>query len=253
MTTGARPTDGHRGVGRGYAVMTYARSGGTYLAQLLGSTGCLGQPEDWFNGKGYRDRGIAGYPLDREGQLAKVVSEGRSANGVFGVKLSPVRCDELRGFDWAGRLAPLAFIHLTREDRLGQAVSDSKAQQTQQYRSTSGAKGEGVYDGARIARSLDNQLRDEARARRFFAVNGITPLELTYERLLADEANVLTEIARLVGVDTTPIPDRGRIKLAVQRDATSEAWRRRFLAENGDLGQMPAVGYGAGWRRWLGR
>lgn len=210
------------------------------------------RPEGWFNGTGYRDRGIADYPLDREGQLAKV-SEGSSANGVYGVKLSPVRCEELRDFDWARRLAPLAFIHLTRADRLGQAISDAKAQQTGQYRSTSMSRGMATYDGSRIAASLANQLRDEARVRRFFAVNGIAPLEFTCEDLLADELGILQRIAGFLGVDGVPLPDRARIELTIQRDATSDAWRERFLAEYGDLVHMPAVERGARWRRWLGR
>lgn len=241
---------------RGYVVMTYARSGATYLAQLLASTGVLGCPEDWFNGQGYRNRGIADYPLDRDGQLAMVRTRGRTANGVFGLKLSPVRCDALRGFDWAQRLGPLSYVHLTREDRLAQAISDVRAQQTRQYRSTSPPQTAPVYAGAKIAASLDNQLRDEARVRRFFAVNGIAPLEVTYEQLLADEAAVLHRIAGLVGVAEPVVADRSRIELEVQRDDLNAAWRERFLAENRHLASMPQVGppaIGPRLRGWLSR
>ena len=86
---------------RGYVVMTYARSGGTWFAQLVGSTGVLGRPEDWFNGQGYRDRGVTDYPLDCAGQRAMMLSRGMTGNGVFGVKLSPQRLDELWPRRWA--------------------------------------------------------------------------------------------------------------------------------------------------------
>ena len=243
------PETDHMSGSRGYAVMTYARSGATYFAQLAGSTGCLGRPEDWFNGAGYRNRGVADYPLDRDGQLAKIISQGRSANGVFGVKLSPVRCDELQDFDWARRLGPLAFIHLTREDRLGQAISDARAQQTGQYRSTSTVLAEASYDGAMIANSLNRQLLDEARMRRFFAINGIVPLEITYEGLIADEIAVLERVAGFLGLEEIPRPHHTQISLAVQRNATNDEWRERFVAEVSDFGPMREVSQG----RWWGR
>lgn len=226
---------------RNYVVMTYARSGGTYLSQLLGSTGCLGRPEDWFNGTGYRNRGHSDYPLDRAGQLAMVLSGGRSPNGVTGVKLSPVRCDELAGFDWQSPLAPLSYIHLVREDRLGQAISDARAQQTGAYRSTTAPRAEPRYDARRIIGSLHNQLLDEARVRRFFAINGIAPLELTYEALLANEAAVLARIAVFLEVDDLAEPDGAKIELQMQRDAINEEWRARFLAEHGGALTLPSV------------
>jgi LPS sulfotransferase NodH len=241
---------------RGYAVMTYARSGATWFAQLLGSTGVLGRPEDWFNGVGYRNRGVADYPLDRAGQLARVLSAGRSANGVYGVKLSPVRCDELRGFDWQGQLGPLAWIHLLREDRLGQAISDVRAQQTGQYRSTTPSGGPARFDAAMIANSLTRQLLDEARVRQFFAIGGIAPLELSYEQVLADEAGALARVAELVGVTEPLEPDRAAIALEVQRDAVSEEWRARFLAlqRGGEMAPLALhTGLGGRIRAILGR
>lgn len=236
---------------RGYGVMTYARCGATWLAQLAGSTGMLGRPEDWFNGKGYRDRGVADYPLDREGQIARMRTQGASANGIYGIKLSAVRCDELRGFDWAGEIGPLAWIHLTRADRLGRAISDVRAQQTGQYRSTSVATAEPRYDSAMIRAALAQQAADEARVRQFFALSGIMPLELTYEALRADPGGVLGLIATHLGLEERPVADAAQVTLAVQGDDLNEAWRARFLAEQAPVNYLPTLREGRGWRQFL--
>jgi LPS sulfotransferase NodH len=227
-----------------YVVMTYARCGATWLAQLLGSTNCLGRPEDWFNGKGYRRRGVVDYPLDRAGQLAKVLSVGRSDNGVTGLKLSPSRIDELAGFDWTGSLAPLRFIHLNRADRVARAVSEVRAEQTGQWRSTTPTEGEPRYDAPAIRLALVRHARDEARTQLYFALNGVTPLELTYEELHADPESVVSRIADFVGIGLTPSPDHARVTLSVQRDATNEAWRARYIADAAAPNALPSINAG---------
>jgi LPS sulfotransferase NodH len=224
-----------------YVVMTYARCGATWLAQLLGSTNSLGRPEDWFNGEGYRKRGVADYPLDRPGQLAKVFSLGRSDNGVIGLKLSPGRVDELAGFDWSGPLAPLRFIHLNRADRVARAISEVRAEQTGQWRSTTAPEGEPRYDARAIRAALVRHARGEARTRLYFALNGITPLELTYEELHADPEGAVARIAGFVGVALTAPPDHARVTLRVQRDATNDAWRARYLAEAAAPNALPSI------------
>lgn len=218
-------------VEKGLVVMTYARCGATWFAQMLGSTGCLGRPEDWFNGEGYRNRGLADYPLDRKGQLAVVHSSGRSPNGVAGVKLSVPRLLELEGFDWTSGLGELHFIHLVRRDRLDRAISDHRAQQTGQYRSTSHATGQPRYDRDRIEEIIEAQAREEAAIRRYFAVNGIIPLELAYEDIVGHEAETVRKIADWMGLDAVPSIDPDAIELEIQRDEINEAWRERFLAE----------------------
>lgn len=238
--------------GLNYVVMTYARCGATWLAQLLGSTGCLGRPEDWYNGKGYRQRGVADYPLDRAGQLAKVLSDGRSGNGVTGLKLSATRMDELAGFDWAGPLAPSYFIHLNRADRLARAISDVRAEQTGQWRSTTAGKAEPRYDATAIHAALRKQARDEARVRLYFAVNGIAPLALDYAALHADPEGVVARIAAFLGV-APAAPDHAQVTLGVQRDALNEEWRARFLAEAGGLGALPAIDPARGLGRMFRR
>jgi len=239
-------------VPRGYVVMTYARSGGTWFAQLLGSTGALGRPEDWFNGQGYRDRGVTDYPLDRAGQRAMMLSRGMTENGVFGVKLSPQRLDELWRSRWAEDFPERRFIHLVRRDRLGRALSDVKAQQTRQFRASSAGRGAPRYSATMIRDFILAQALNEARVQQYFALNGIAPLEIAYEDLLADVPAVLTRVAAFLGVSGSIQADADMVDLAIQRDATNIEWRTRFLAEHHTIDRMPTLVAGR-WERLIGR
>lgn len=237
---------------RGYVVMTYARCGGTWFAQLLGSTGALGRPEDWFNGQGYRDRGLTDYPLDRAGQRAMMLSRGMTENGVFGVKLSPQRLDELGGSRWAEDFPERRFIHLVRRDRLARALSDVKAQQTRQFRASSAARGEPRYSARMIRDTILAQAVHEARVQQYFALNGIAPLEIAYEDLLADVPAVLTRVAAFLGVSGGIQPDDEKVGLTIQRDATNVEWRTRFLLEQQTIDRMPALVTGR-WDKLINR
>lgn len=225
-----------------YVLMTYARSGATWLAQLLGSTGALGRPEDWFNGQGYRNRGVADYPLDRPGQLERAMVEGRSENGVIGLKLSVNRMDALKGFDWASRFAPTHFIHLTRRDALARAISEVRAEQTGQWRSTTEPRGQLRYDPDAIRKALIRQVRDEARLRLYFARNRIVPLEISYEDLAADPDDAVLHIADFLEVPFTARADHRKVTLTIQRDPTNTEWRDRFTRETFDLRVVPPLG-----------
>lgn len=224
--------------GRGYVVMTYARCGATWLAQLLGSTGCLGRPEDWFNGIGYRNRGVSNYPLDRQGQFAQILSAGKSSNGIFGVKLSPERCDQLSGFKWAEQLGAPHFIHLSREDQLARAISEVRAAQTGQWRSTTPPKNEPNYDAMAILKAIKRQAEDEARVRLYFALNQIKPFELSYEALASDPDGAVGCIAEFIGVRLSKAPDLSQVTLGIQRDALNDEWRARFCEDFADINQM---------------
>lgn len=240
-------------ISRSYVIMTYARCGATYLAQLLGSTGSLGRPEDWFNGKGYRDRGIDTYPLDRPGQIQTMLTAGRSANGVCGVKLSPGRLTEIAGLAWTEVLGMPRFVHLTRRDLLGRAISEVRAEQTGKWRSTSAQKAMPDYDADAIRTAIRRHVEGEAQIREYFAWNGIEPLELTYEELIADGPATVARIARFLEIEVPGEIDWTAITLAVQKDAINEEWRNRFLAKHKDLGSLPALNRGLGVLRFLKR
>ncbi len=135
-----------------YVICTAPRSGSTLLCTLLQATGVAGNPGSHFHEPSVAswagDHGVTPAPDEnRRDLLARVFraaqDTGRGRTGVFGLRLQ-------RGsFDYfAGQLAllhpgpagdaarmqaafgPVLFIHLTREDKLAQAVSYVMATQT---------------------------------------------------------------------------------------------------------------------------
>lgn len=215
----------------GYALCTTPRAGSNFLGQILQSTGRLGRPLEYLNAPARRRLGWEDYPDDPAAQLGLVLTEGATANGCYGLKLFPSQAEQAPG--WAQTLPRLGFIHLRRADRLGQAISWARALRTGQYRSTSAARAEPVYNGARIAACLADIVSEEACWSRFFAGAGREPLRLVYEEVAADPQKAVDAVAAALGVDEA-ICDLSAIDLAVQRDALSEDWRTRFIAERGD-------------------
>jgi LPS sulfotransferase NodH len=220
---------------RGYVICTAARSGSNFLAQLLTSSGELGRPLEYFNGPARRALDHPDYPDDPEAQLLAIPKLGATANGVYGFKLFMTQFEDVAHTRWALRLPNLSFLHLERRDVLGQAISFARAIQTGQYRSTSPRNGQAIYDGLSIARCLSTVITHQARWRAYFAINGLNPQILVYEDVVADPNAAVATVGRLMNLPSTPRADQALVDLQVQRDAESDEWRARFLAEHGDV------------------
>jgi len=227
---------------RGYAICTSGRSGSNLLCQYLASTGLLGRPREYFNAPGRRMFDDPDYPDGREKQIEQVLTTGATANGIYGIKMFPEYIDAVaEALPWTQRLPNLRFVLLRRHDLLGQAISFVRGLQTSQWRSTVPAQDTPSYDGDLIYERLRGIVRDYARWELFFARNGIAPARVAYETLVDDPQGCVDQVAGMFGLaGRTPI-DRTQITLQVQRDALTEEWRARFLAERRDLDRMDAL------------
>ena len=156
MNRSAEGDRGHQiGDGRGHAdsylICATPRTGSTLLCGLLESTGVAGHPESYFrrqDEQSWADRwGVKGSgdgTFGFDDYLEATMSAGRTANGVFAVrvmwgtlnevviKLGSIHSD-VAGSD-VGLLnrafGITRFIHLGRDDVVGQAVSWVRAEQT---------------------------------------------------------------------------------------------------------------------------
>lgn len=227
---------------RGYAICTSPRSGSNLLGQYLSSTGVLGKPLEYFNGHGRRSLGYPDYPDDPTQQIDWILSEGATPNGIYGVKIFPYQFDEVeKSISWTQLLPNLAFVLLKRRDLLGQAISALRAAQTQQYRSTQTTQGVPCYDGKEIQARLQVAVRDYARWDLFFARKDITPTIIIYEDMQADPQTAVDQVAQLFGLRGRAGVSAACIDLKIQRDAVTEQWRARFLAEYGCVSSLDAI------------
>jgi len=218
---------------RGYVICTAPRSGSNWLGQLLSSTGVLGHPLEYFNAPGRRRISDPSFPGQPEDQVQRVLTSGRTANGVYCVKMFAVQFRKVaRSIRLTRKLPELRFVTLTRRDTLGQAISWARALQTEQYRGTQAVRSAPVYNKRAIARQL-TEILDEYRAwAGYFARTGPPAAELVYEDLIGDPQGDVDRIAALFGIAAKLRPEA--IDLTIQRDALSEDWRRRFIQEMGD-------------------
>lgn len=269
------------------------RSGSTLLCRLLGETGAAGQPQEYFEavadtgrpphpgdfldglpatGLGIRDdvrppkapaysslEGLADY----RAHLARTLTEGTGANGVFGAKIMFNQLAEVRtlastlpeflGLAGApllqaliGSEEPVRYVWARRHDTVRQAVSMWKAVQTRSWRGDEARDGRSPeYRYEAIEHLRERFETDEAGWERFFAEHGISPLVVRYEDdLEADRDATIRTVLRFIGVHP---PDDLLLEdpIARQADHLSEEWVRAYHRDRVTHGRHAAVPGGA--------
>ena len=132
-----------------------------------------------------------------------------------------------------------AFIHLTRSDKLAQAISYVKAEQTGLWhKAADGTELERSappqkphYDHQQIQQRLSEFTDYDIAWRAWFSNENIKPLQIDYEVLSANPGSTLTEILAYLGIDyrTASNVRPGVLKLA---DETNQEWSTRFRMNN---------------------
>jgi LPS sulfotransferase NodH len=248
-----------------YAICSTPRSGSHFLGQLLFGTGVLGCPLEYFNRRNlvhWQARADAARAHD----LVRYVEGIRtSPNGCFGVKAHHPHLRTLTTYIPIREfVSAFVHIHIVRRDRLAQAISFARAQQTDDWISRGPASGrEAVYDGDLIRHCLIEINRQNAGWDYLFHAFGVRPLVVEYEALAADPPGCVRQTATFAGVDLpaeTPMPAP---RTSRQRDAESESWRDRFIEESQrrstswtDLDVLQHASAGVRekrphWKRWV--
>jgi LPS sulfotransferase NodH len=243
-----------------YVICTSPRSGSTLLCKLLAATGVAGKPDSHFHRPSLTDW-LAEYRLtpdpaasERE-VLADVfraaIAEGRGGTGIFGLRLQrhsfdyftdklavlhPAPGDDAQRFEAA--FGKTLFVHLTRPDKVEQAVSYVRAQQSGLWHvAPDGTElerlaphREPAYDGAEIRASVEIMTAYDREWEQWFAAEGVEPVRLTYDALAADPLGTLRQVLERLGQDIDAARGIGPSvrKLA---DGISHDWVTRFRAE----------------------
>lgn len=230
------------------------------LCKLLAATGVSGNPASYFHrpdlSDWMADCNLTPDPSLSETEMLETIfravhARGSLDTGLFGLRLQrhsfeffmeklrvlhPGHNSDLQRLEAAfGRTL---FIHLTRLDKVEQAVSCVKAEQTglwhvapdgTELERVAPAK-EPVYDAADIRATYDRFTAFDLGWQNWFEAQGIEPLRITYHALSADPPGCLRQILQVLGLDADAahgvVP--GVAKLA---DATNRDWVTRFRAE----------------------
>lgn len=131
------------------------------------------------------------------------------------------------------------FIHLSRKDRVSQAISRVRAEQTGLWhRHADGSEMERLappkephYDPDAIARHIEELNTLDAEWERWFEQHKLEPLRIAYDALSADPQKVLSEVLSSIGCDPT-VAEQVETPTAKLADRESQDWRQRFLSEN---------------------
>jgi LPS sulfotransferase NodH len=243
-----------------YIICTSPRSGSTLLCKLLAATGRTGNPDSHFHEPSLASW-LESFALSRadfasEREALSAVFEaarryGTGDTGLFGLRLQRGSFDffmQQAGILYPNRKSDLeriqaAFgktllIHLTRANKLDQAISCVKAEQTGLWhRAPDGtelerlsAPREPFYDAAEIARHLAEFAAFDAAWKDWFEREKVRPLQLSYDELALDPAGVLARVLDELGLDRAMARNIGA-PVARLADATNRLWADRFLEE----------------------
>jgi len=244
-----------------YVICTSPRSGSTLLCNLLAATAVAGNPASYFHRPSIsawlREFELVSESSWSERQVLErifsaAIDKGSLNTGMFGVRvqrssfeflaqklavLYPEHSSDLRRFQAAfGRTA---FIHLTRLNKIEQAVSYVRAEQTGLWHVASdgtelerqSAPGESTYDPGAIKAVVDEVTIYDNQWKSWFVEENIVPLSVTYESLSDCPNETLRQMLDYLGLDTEAasgiVP--GVAKLA---DKINGIWVERFRCED---------------------
>lgn len=229
------------------------------LCDLLKQTGVAGRPGSYFRPESMADfatrNNLPAQTLDGFDQayLTSAITRGTDGTQCFGLRimwphmpgltarlqqLFPAAKDELASLRAA--FGKLKFIHLSRTDKVAEAISLHIAEQSGLWhRHADGTElertpptAEPVYDYARIQTAYEDVMAGNDAWLAWFENQAITPLSISYEALAAAPAQHLRQILQFIGMDPSRadgiVP--GTAPLADERN---RAWAERFRAETG--------------------
>lgn len=236
------------------------RSGSTLLCDLLTQTGVAGHPNSFFCPQSIADFAaewdVPAPTLESFDQsyIETAIAHGSARTGCFGMRimwqnnipgllqrlvtLFP-RCDsDLDRLHAA--FGPLAFIHLSRQDRVAEAVSYAMAEQTGLWhRHADGTEmeriappTEPIYHFDQIQLFYQEVNEGHAQWDTWFADQGIKPLRVIYEDLAHDPLGAMRTILRFLDLDPAAADGitPGTARMA---DARNADWAARFRTEAG--------------------
>ena len=245
---------------KSYVICTSPRSGSTLLCRLLREAGNAGFPESHFHAPsveewlGYYDLEARAFST-RKDMLRAILSSahahGKGATDIFGLRMQrhsfdyfseqlrilfPELLNDVSRLEAA--FGKALFVHLRRENKLDQAISFVKAEQSGLWHmAPDGTELERlsepkdpVYDREAITAQLALAEAVDEAWESWFETERIKPFCITCDELSAAPYASLARMLSALGLEC-PRLDEKMPPVAKLADATNREWAERFLSE----------------------
>ncbi len=244
-----------------YVICTSPRSGSTLLCTLLAATGVAGKPASYFYGDSVadwlEDLGIVPEAGSSERDMleaafSEAMRQGRKGTRLFGLRQQQrglgLLCEKLAVGEpedladserFRRRFGPTLFIHLSRADKVAQAVSLLKAEQSGLWHMAPDGTEverlaphrEPIYDFGKLRACVDMVTAYDRNWEAWFRQEAIDPLRISYDALSADPVATLRSVLGHLGLDRSAADgiEPGVRKLA---DGTSADWVARYRRDS---------------------
>lgn len=225
--------------------------------EIIANTGCLGIPDEHFcpqNRARFTRKNNLPEAQEDQDLVRAIVDHYTLGSGIFSVKLFPYDLDWLLrifgaeggSVDWQllGETFPNAsFIRIDRKDKLAQAISLVKSQQTSLWHSDAAPffrHLQPYYDLGQLSRAKSILESDSQRWDNFFRRNAVQPLSLNYEEFSKDLMGSVGTIFEFLQVKS-PAKKMVLPEKRILRDSVSEEWKKRYEAETRTLNEVESV------------
>ena len=243
-----------------YIICATPRSGSTLLCDLLTDTGICGRPNSFFTRRFVHywarelNLSVAQWNNEHEfdqSYLCAVLQRGADGTRVFGMRLmweSVVELSKrLESFypdlsndnaRFCSAFGSPCYLHLTRADKVAQAVSLLRAEQSglwhvfadgsERERLKSGQVP--VYDASLLSELVAMLEEHDAAWLEWFSLQDIEPLRITYEALSCEPKDVMATVLSFIGLDSG-VAGAAEPKTAKLADSENHEWAARFRQE----------------------
>ena len=260
-----------------YIISATQRSGSNFLCDVLRNTGIAGSPDEYFV---YWDWAVHDpdrlkndifkpWLVPHHAYISKLLREGTTPNGVFGVKIMwnylDTVIENLRTFpEYRELSAPevfeavfpnLSYIHITRKDKIRQAVSMAKAMQSNrwieleqwvlderppffekhidwvEFNRKNVRETRLEYDFNQIARFYEVFREQDEAWETYFKESNINPFMVTYESFVDGYETTALEILEFLKIEKPDELVLQRCALKRQNDSINKEWAQRFEEE----------------------
>jgi trehalose 2-sulfotransferase len=215
-----------------YIICSAPRSGSHLLSYLLTDTQLAGTPQEYFNPwfMGDAKNEFPEKLVYGQSHVDGLIEKYTDANGVFGMK---AQFDQVIDFVGLGRLESLFptrldYLFLQRRDKIGQAVSLARAEQTNQWMSGHPVEREPQYNYFQIQSCLREIKLQEKGWEVYFLEKGLSPFRVVYEELVANPEPIILAALDYLKLDRPANFQMPEPRIQKQADALSEEWIVRF-------------------------